>query len=89
MLYCNNNFLEPAYLCVCFILTGYRSVDLNPIAAVSVQLSYNGKDVLISGPVQITLPLAESSQSQLSYTVPAWSFDRKTGRFCFAWITDF
>ncbi|XP_017324715.2 protein FAM171B [Ictalurus punctatus] len=59
--------------------SGFRSVELNPIAAVSVQLLYNGIDVQISGPVQITLPLAESSQSQLSYTVPAWSFDRKTG----------
>ncbi|XP_026803200.3 protein FAM171B [Pangasianodon hypophthalmus] len=62
--------------------SGYRSVDLNPIAAISVLLLYNGMDVQISGPVQITLPLAESSQSQLSYTVPAWSFDRKTG----AWV---
>ncbi|XP_058247174.1 protein FAM171B-like isoform X2 [Hemibagrus wyckioides] len=62
--------------------SGYRSVELNPIAAVSVQLLYNGIDVQISGPVQITLPLAESSQSQLSYTVPAWSFDRKIG----AWV---
>ncbi|KAI5107372.1 protein FAM171B [Silurus meridionalis] len=64
--------------------SGYRSFELNPIAAVSVQLLYNGTEVQISGPVQVTLPLTESSQSQLSYTVPAWSFDRKTG----AWVND-
>ncbi|KAI5627556.1 protein FAM171B, partial [Silurus asotus] len=64
--------------------SGYRSFELHPIAAVSVQLSYNGTEMQISGPVQITLPLTESSQSQLSYTVPAWSFDRKTG----AWVND-
>ncbi|XP_027006709.2 protein FAM171B-like [Tachysurus fulvidraco] len=62
--------------------SGYKSVELNPIAAVSVQLLCNGIDVQISGPVQITLPLAESSQSQLSYTVPAWTFDRTIG----AWV---
>ncbi|XP_053352936.1 protein FAM171B-like [Clarias gariepinus] len=62
--------------------SGYKSVELKPIAAVNVQLMYNGIDVQISGPVQITLPLAETSQSQLSYNVPAWSFDRKTG----AWV---
>lgn len=71
-----------------FVFTGYRSVELNPIAAVSVQLMYNGIDVPISGPVQITLPLAESGQSHLSYTVPAWVFDKKTGRFRVAWITE-
>lgn len=62
-------------------------MELNPIAAVTVQLLHNGIDVQISGPVQITLPLAESSQSQLSYTVPAWSFDRKIGKCVFYWIT--
>lgn len=81
-------FLEHLYLCVCFIFTGYKSVELNPIAAVSVQLLCNGIDVQISGPVQITLPLAESSQSQLSYSVPAWTFDRTIGRFRTYSITD-
>ncbi|XP_026861535.2 protein FAM171B-like isoform X2 [Electrophorus electricus] len=60
----------------------YRSIELKAVAAVIVQLLYKGGDVPVMGPIQITLPLHESSQSQHLDAVPAWSFDRKTG----AWV---
>ncbi|KAK1788649.1 hypothetical protein P4O66_002470 [Electrophorus voltai] len=62
--------------------SGYRSIELKAVAAVIVQLLYKGGDVPVMGPIQITLPLHESSQSQHLDAVPAWSFDRKTG----AWV---
>ncbi|XP_017547054.2 protein FAM171B-like [Pygocentrus nattereri] len=62
--------------------SGYRSIELKPVAAVSVQLLCNGGEVQVTGPIQITLPLSESSQSKPSDTIPAWSFNRKTG----AWV---
>ncbi|KAI4893000.1 hypothetical protein NFI96_027326 [Prochilodus magdalenae] len=61
---------------------GYRSIDLKPVAAVSVQLLCNGRDVQVTGPIQITLPLPEGSQSKPSDSIPAWSFNIKTG----AWV---
>ncbi|XP_076858646.1 protein FAM171B-like [Brachyhypopomus gauderio] len=62
--------------------TGYRSIELKPLAAVMVQLLYDGADVQVKGPIRITLPLHESSQSQPPDAVPAWSFDSNTG----AWV---
>uniref|UniRef100_A0A4W4H4E6 Family with sequence similarity 171 member B n=1 Tax=Electrophorus electricus TaxID=8005 RepID=A0A4W4H4E6_ELEEL len=58
------------------------NIELKAVAAVIVQLLYKGGDVPVMGPIQITLPLHESSQSQHLDAVPAWSFDRKTG----AWV---
>ncbi|XP_072541131.1 protein FAM171B-like isoform X2 [Salminus brasiliensis] len=62
--------------------SGYRSIELNPVAAVSVQLLCSEEDIQVTGPIQITLPLPKSSQSKPSDTIPAWSFNRKTG----AWV---
>uniref|UniRef100_W5K7D0 Family with sequence similarity 171 member B n=1 Tax=Astyanax mexicanus TaxID=7994 RepID=W5K7D0_ASTMX len=58
------------------------NIELNPVAAVSVQLVSNEEDIPVTGPIQITLPLPERSQSKLSDTIPAWSFNMNTG----AWV---
>ncbi|XP_055726330.1 protein FAM171B-like isoform X3 [Salvelinus fontinalis] len=62
--------------------SGYSSIELSPIAAVSAQLLSNGREIQVTGPVQITLPLGDNSGLQASHAVPAWSFDHTTG----AWM---
>ncbi|KAG7466819.1 hypothetical protein MATL_G00146390 [Megalops atlanticus] len=74
----------------CFLYTvgilinksGYRSIELMPVAAVSVQLFSDGKEIQVTGPIQITLPLPDSTSLRASDAVPAWTFDMKTG----AWV---
>ncbi|XP_023657576.2 protein FAM171B [Paramormyrops kingsleyae] len=74
----------------CFLYTvgvlinksGFRNIELSPMAAVSVQLLSYGKEVHVTGPIQITLPLAENSGLRASDAIPAWTFDMKTG----AWV---
>ncbi|KAK6292517.1 hypothetical protein J4Q44_G00371010 [Coregonus suidteri] len=62
--------------------SGYSSIELSPVAAVSAQLLSNGREIQVTGPVQITLPLGDNSGLQASHAVPAWSFDHTTG----AWM---
>ncbi|KAG9349454.1 hypothetical protein JZ751_027898 [Albula glossodonta] len=70
----------------CFLYTvgilnksGYRSLELSPVAAVSIQLYSDGKEVQVNGPIQITLPLPENTNLRPSDALPAWTFDMKTG----------
>ncbi|KAJ8349571.1 hypothetical protein SKAU_G00247010 [Synaphobranchus kaupii] len=64
----------------CFLYTrGYRSLELSPVAAVSAQLYSNGKEIPVTGPIEITLPLPGHTHLQASVAVPAWTFDMKTG----------
>ncbi|XP_034550069.1 protein FAM171B-like [Notolabrus celidotus] len=59
--------------------TGYVSVELSPVAAVSVQLFSGDTELHVSGPVQISLSLPDSCGLQSSNTVPAWFFNHTTG----------
>ncbi|XP_041662538.1 protein FAM171B-like isoform X1 [Cheilinus undulatus] len=59
--------------------TGYISVDLSPVAAVSVQLFSGDTELHLSGPIQIRLSLPDSCGLQSSNTVPAWFFNSTTG----------
>lgn len=49
------------------------------MAAVSVQLFSGDTELHVSGPVQISLSLPDSSGLQASNVVPAWFFNRTTG----------
>ncbi|XP_028661883.1 protein FAM171B isoform X1 [Erpetoichthys calabaricus] len=59
--------------------SGYKSFELKPIAALSVHLLSGGKKVKVAGPVQILLPLPETTRLGPADTIPAWTFDMKTG----------
>uniref|UniRef100_A0A8C6SJ86 Membrane-associated ring finger (C3HC4) 7 n=1 Tax=Neogobius melanostomus TaxID=47308 RepID=A0A8C6SJ86_9GOBI len=53
-----------------------RSLDLKPVAAVSVLL-YSGEEQLqIRGPIHISLPLGPNTRLRAADTVPAWAFNR-------------
>ncbi|XP_062303192.1 family with sequence similarity 171 member B [Osmerus eperlanus] len=59
--------------------SGYRSVELKAVAALSASLYYAGEELQVRGPIQITLPLEEPTSLRPSDTVPAWAFNTKTG----------
>ncbi|XP_032424532.1 protein FAM171B-like isoform X1 [Xiphophorus hellerii] len=59
--------------------SGFVSVELSPVAAVSVRLFSGDVELNISGPIQISLNVPESRGLQESDVVPAWFFSRTTG----------
>ncbi|KAG7502313.1 hypothetical protein JOB18_017532 [Solea senegalensis] len=59
--------------------SGFVSVELSPVAAVSMQLFSGDTELHISGPVQISLSVPDSCGLQISTVVPAWFFNRTTG----------
>ncbi|XP_034042929.1 protein FAM171B-like isoform X2 [Thalassophryne amazonica] len=59
--------------------SGYISVDLSPVAVVSVQLFSSDTELHVSGPIQISLSVPDSFRLQTSNVVPAWFFNRMTG----------
>uniref|UniRef100_A0A8C7A0J5 Family with sequence similarity 171 member B n=1 Tax=Nothoprocta perdicaria TaxID=30464 RepID=A0A8C7A0J5_NOTPE len=61
--------------------SGFRSIELTPLAAICVNVLLAGKELKVNGPIHITLPLPASSV-KLGEAIPAWTFDMKTG----AWV---
>ncbi|RXM37292.1 Protein FAM171B [Acipenser ruthenus] len=59
--------------------SGYKSIEITPVAAVSVHLFSSGKEVKVTGPIQILLPLPENTKMKPADAVAAWAFDSKTG----------
>lgn len=59
--------------------SGYVSVELSPVAAVSVQLFLSDTELNVSGPIHISLGVSDSCGLQTSNVVPAWFFNRTTG----------
>ncbi|KAL2081277.1 hypothetical protein ACEWY4_023130 [Coilia grayii] len=59
--------------------SGYRSIELKPVAAVSIELSCNSRELQVTGPIHITLPLPGNTGLSVSHPVPAWTFDRAKG----------
>uniref|UniRef100_A0A8D3C3U2 Protein FAM171B n=1 Tax=Scophthalmus maximus TaxID=52904 RepID=A0A8D3C3U2_SCOMX len=59
--------------------SGFVSVELSPVAAVSVQLFSGDTELRVSGPIQISLSVPDSCGLQMSNVVPAWFFNRTTG----------
>ncbi|NXN99491.1 F171B protein, partial [Rhinopomastus cyanomelas] len=62
--------------------SGLKSVELAPLAAVCVSVLLTGKELKVSGPIQVALPLPPSA-ARAGDAVPAWTFDMKTG----AWVS--
>ncbi|XP_034417585.1 protein FAM171B-like [Cyclopterus lumpus] len=59
--------------------SGYVSVELSPVAAVSVQLFSGDTELHVSGPIQIRLSIPDGCGLQTSNVVPAWFLNRTTG----------
>ncbi|KAK6483185.1 protein FAM171B [Huso huso] len=59
--------------------SGYKSIELTPVAAVSVHLFSSGKEVKVTGPIQIMLPLPGNTKVKPADAVAAWAFDSQTG----------
>ncbi|XP_053265101.1 protein FAM171B isoform X1 [Podarcis raffonei] len=62
--------------------SGFKSIELTPLAAICVNLFSAGKELNVDGPIQITLPLLPTSAVKAGDPIPAWTFDMKTG----AWV---
>lgn len=67
------------YCLIVPILSGYMSVDLRPVAGVSVWLSSGDTELDVCGPVQISLSVPDSPGFQPSSVIPAWFFNKTTG----------
>ncbi|XP_010217515.1 PREDICTED: protein FAM171B [Tinamus guttatus] len=61
--------------------SGFRGIELSPLAAICVNVLLAGKELKVNGPIHITLPLPTSSVKS-GDAIPAWTFDMKTG----AWV---
>ncbi|XP_061774398.1 protein FAM171B-like isoform X1 [Nerophis ophidion] len=59
--------------------SGYISMELSPVAAVSVRLFSGDTELHISGPIKISLTLPDSCGLQSSNVVPAWLYNHTTG----------
>ncbi|NWV81415.1 F171B protein, partial [Dasyornis broadbenti] len=61
--------------------SGFKSMELTPLAAICVNVVLAGKELNINGPVQVMLPLPTTAVKS-GDALPAWTFDMKTG----AWV---
>ncbi|XP_053734030.1 protein FAM171B-like [Synchiropus splendidus] len=59
--------------------SGYVSVQLRPVAAVSAQLFSGDSELHVSGPIRIILSLPDNCGLDSSTDVPAWLYNRTTG----------
>ncbi|XP_078408032.1 protein FAM171B [Cetorhinus maximus] len=59
-----------------------KSIELTPLAAISVQLFSAEENVKVAGSIQITLPLGPTDLVTHADALPAWTFDLKIG----AWV---
>lgn len=66
------------YPCPIFF-PGYVSMELSPVAAVSVRLFSADSELHVSGPIQISLNIPNSCGLHISNVVPAWFFNQTTG----------
>ncbi|KAF7239472.1 hypothetical protein EYD10_13874 [Varanus komodoensis] len=62
--------------------SGFKTIELNPLAAICVNLLSAGKELQVEGPIQVTLPLLPASAVTAGDPILAWTFDMKTG----AWV---
>ncbi|XP_042192177.1 protein FAM171B [Callorhinchus milii] len=62
--------------------SGLKSIELTPLAAISVQLFSAEEDMTVTGPIHITLPLPPTHRVRHADALPAWTFDLKIG----AWV---
>ncbi|KAK9410794.1 hypothetical protein NXF25_001969 [Crotalus adamanteus] len=62
--------------------SGFKSIELTPLAAICVKVFSGGKELQVDGSIQLTLPLLPTSEVKAGEPISAWTFDMKTG----AWI---
>ncbi|NWS69968.1 F171B protein, partial [Crotophaga sulcirostris] len=62
--------------------SGFKSMELIPLAAVCVNVLLAGKELKVNGPIQMTLPLPANTVKS-GDAIPAWTFDMKSG----AWVS--
>ncbi|XP_072837305.2 protein FAM171B [Pogona vitticeps] len=62
--------------------SGFKSIELTPLAAICVNLLSAGKELEVEGPIHITLPILPTSAVEAGDAIPAWTFDMKNG----AWV---
>lgn len=76
-----NTLTEQIHSSIFSFFQGYISVELSPVAAVSVQLFSGDVELHVSGPIEISLSLPDGGGLQTSNVVPAWFFNRTTGEY--------
>ncbi|KAM9710925.1 protein FAM171B-like [Menidia menidia] len=59
--------------------SGYVSVELSPVVAVSVQLFSGDTELHVRGPIHFSLTVPDRWGLQTSNVIPAWFFNRTTG----------
>ncbi|XP_059198154.1 protein FAM171B-like [Centropristis striata] len=59
--------------------SGYISMELSPVAAVSVQLFSGDTELHVTGPIHVSLSVPDSCGLQTNNVVPAWFFNQTTG----------
>ncbi|XP_020833210.1 protein FAM171B [Phascolarctos cinereus] len=59
--------------------SGFKSIELTPLAAICVAIYSGGKELNVDGSIQITLPLVDPNTAKAGDALPAWTFDMKTG----------
>lgn len=59
--------------------SGLSSVQLQPVASLSVLLLSGGQQLEVRGPIQISFPLGQDTSLRAADTVPAWTLHLQTG----------
>lgn len=62
------------------VTVAVSSVDLDPLASVSISLFCGDEQLQVQGPVHISLPLRPGLRLQAADTIPAWAFNFSTGK---------
>nr|XP_056717180.1 protein FAM171B [Euleptes europaea] len=63
-------------------MSGFKSIELTPLAAICVNLFSAGKELKVDGSIHITLPLLPTRAVKAGGRILAWTFDMNTG----AWV---
>ncbi|XP_054826795.1 protein FAM171B [Eublepharis macularius] len=63
-------------------MSGFKSIELTPLAAICVNLFSAGKKLKVDGSIHVTLPLLPTRTVKAGSWIPAWTFDMNTG----AWV---
>ncbi|XP_048339717.1 protein FAM171B isoform X3 [Sphaerodactylus townsendi] len=63
-------------------MSGFKSIELTPLAAICVNLFSSGKELKVDGSIHITLPLLPTRTVKAGGRILAWTFDTNTG----AWV---
>ncbi|XP_060033593.1 protein FAM171B isoform X2 [Erinaceus europaeus] len=62
--------------------SGFESIELIPLAAICVKIYSGGKEIMVDGSIQVSLPLLPTNDISAGDHIPAWTFDMDMG----AWV---